>query len=82
MDLHVSIFFSWAFMCPFFFQYIAHALIRENFWERLYGTWNIKEDMNEWMVWKCYPSGVEVLAYGDGVCVILDHVETHKGHKI
>jgi len=25
------------------------------------------------MVWKCYPSGVEVLAYGGGVYVILDH---------
>ena len=29
--------------------------------------------MNEWMVWKCYPSGMEVLAYGGGVYVILDH---------
>ena len=72
-------------MCPFFFmglhvpssllffQYIALTLTRKNFWERLYGIWNIKEDMNEWMVWKCYPSGVEVLAYGGGVYVILDH---------
>ena len=33
----------------------------------------MREDMNEWMVWKCYPSGVEVLAYGGGVYVILDH---------
>ena len=33
----------------------------------------MREDMNEWMVWKCYPSGVEVLAYGRGVYVILDH---------
>ena len=56
-----------------FFQYIAHALTRKNFWERLYGTWNIKEDMNEWMVWKCYPFAVEVLACGGGVYVILDH---------
>jgi len=28
--------------------------------------WNMehKRDMTEWMVWKSYPSGVEVLAYG------------------
>jgi hypothetical protein len=32
-----------------------------------------KGNMNEWMIWKCYPSGVEVLAYGGGVYVILDH---------
>ena len=56
-----------------FFQYIAHALTRKNFWERLYGIWNIKEDMNEWRVWKCYSSSVEVLACGGGVYVILDH---------
>ena len=62
-------------MCPllFFFQYIAHALTRMNFWERFYGMWNIKEDKNEWMVWKCHPFGVEVLAYGGGVYMILDH---------
>ena len=41
--------------------------------ERIYGIWNIKEDMSEWMVWNCYPSGVEVLACGGGVYVILDH---------
>ena len=29
--------------------------------------------MNEWMVWKCCPFGEEVLAYGGGVYVILDH---------
>ena len=56
-----------------FFQYIAHALTGKNFWERLYGIWNIKEDMNEWMVWKCYSSSVEVFACGGGVYVILDH---------
>ena len=68
--------FSWAFMRPFlslFFQYIAHAFAGENFGKRLYDIWNIKKDMHEWMVWKCYPSGVEVLAYGRGVYVILDH---------
>jgi len=77
--------FAWTFMCPFFFhgpscalfssffQYIAHALTRKNFWERLYGIWNIKEDMNEWIVWKCYSSSVEVFACGGGVYVILDH---------
>jgi len=77
--------FAWTFMCPFFFmglhvpssllffQYIAHALTRKKFWERLYGIWNIKEDMNEWMVWKCYSSSVEVFACGGGVYVILDH---------
>ena len=32
-----------------------------------------KEDMNEWMIWKYYSSGVEVLACGGGVYVILDH---------
>jgi len=77
--------FAWTFMCPFFFmglhvpssllffQYIALTLTRKNFWERLYGIWNIKEDMNEWMVWKCYSSSVEVFACGGGVYVILDH---------
>ena len=55
----------------FFFQYIAHAFIGENFERDFmeYGIW----DMNEWMVWKCYPSGVEVLAYGGGMYMILDH---------
>ena len=32
-----------------------------------------KGNMNEWMVWKCYSSGVEVLANGGGVYMILDH---------
>ena len=74
--------FAWTFMCPTFFSIHSSFPYWREFWERLCGVWNIKEDMNEWMVWKCYPSGVEVLAYGGGVCVILDHVETHKGHKI
>ena len=63
MDLLVSIFFSIHSSCPYW----------REFWERLYGVWYMREDMNEWMVWKCYPSGVEVLAYGGGVYVILDH---------
>ena len=29
--------------------------------------------MTEWMVWEYYPFGVEVLANGGGVYVILDH---------
>ena len=51
MDLHVSILFSWAFMCPllFFSRHSSCPYWRE-FWERLYGVWDIKEDMNEWMV--------------------------------
>jgi len=57
----------------FFFQYIAHAFAGENFGKRLYDIWNIKKDMHEWMVWKCYSSGVEVLANGGGVYMILDH---------
>jgi len=76
--------FAWTFMCPYLlflfhglscalFQYIAHALTGKNFWERLYGIWNIKDYMNEWMVWKCYSSSVEVFACGGGVYVILDH---------
>ena len=72
----MSIFFhgpSCALFSSSFFQYIAHALTRKNFWERLYGIWNIKEDMNEWMVWKCYSSSVEVFACGGGVYVIVDH---------
>ena len=64
MGLHVPpSFFSIHSSCPYW----------REFWERLYGVWNIKEDMNEWMVWKCYPSGVEVLTYGGGVYVILDY---------
>ena len=76
MDLHVSPFFFMGLHVPsslLFFQYKAHALTRKKFWERLYGIWNIKEDMNEWMVWKCYSSSVEVFACGGGVYVILDH---------
>ena len=63
-------------LCPslsLFFQYIAHAFAGENFGKRLYDIWNIKKDMHEWMVWKCYSSGVEVLANGGGVYMILDH---------
>ena len=45
--------------------------------ERILGEtlWSMehKRGMTEWMIWKCYPSGMEVLAYGDGVYVILDH---------
>jgi len=63
-------------MRPFlslFFQYIAHAFAGENFGKRLYDIWNIKKDMHEWMVWKCYSSNVEVFACKSGVYVILDH---------
>ena len=67
-----SVHHSFFFHVPFFSIHISCPYWRE-FWERLYGIWNIKEDINEWMVWKCYPSGVEVLAYGGGVYVILDH---------
>jgi len=85
-----SFILAWTFMCPFFFiglnvpslffQYITHAFIEENFGRDFmeYGT--KKRDMNEWMVWKCYPSGMEVLAYGGGVYVILDH-ESMKGNS-
>lgn len=61
MGLHVpsSPFFSIHSACPYW----------REFWERLYGIWNIKE----WLVWKCYPSGVKVLACEGGVYVILDH---------
>ena len=74
--------FAWTFMCPFFFMglhvppfFSIHSSCPywREFWERLYGVWYMREDMNEWMVWKCYPSGVEVLAYGGGVYMILDH---------
>jgi hypothetical protein len=45
--------------------------------ERILGetSWSMdhERNMNEWMVWKCNPSGVEVLAYGGGVYVILYH---------
>ena len=37
--------------------------------------------MNEWMVWKCYPSGVEVLAYEGGVYVIFDHESIKRNSK-
>jgi len=33
--------------------------------------WSIKG--NKWIVWKCYPSSVEVLANGGSVYVVLDH---------
>ena len=61
----------------FFFNTGSCPYWRE-FWEKLYGAWNIKEDRNEWLVWKCYSSGVEVFACGvfacgGGVYVILDH---------
>ena len=56
-----------------FFQYIAHALIGKNFGRDFYGARNIKEDRNEWMIWKCYSSSVEVFACGSGVYVILNH---------
>ena len=69
--LGMANFFSWTFMCPFFL--IHSSLIGENFGRDFYGSRNIKEGRNEWMVWKCYPSGVEVLACGGGVYVILDH---------
>ena len=75
-------------MCPFFFMglhvpSLSLFSIQSScpFWERLYGIWNIKEDMNEWMVWKCYPSCVEVLACGGGVYVILDH-ESMKSNSL
>ena len=67
----MAIFFARTFMCPFFL--IHSSLIGENFGRDFYGARNIKEGKNEWMVWKCYPSGVEVLACGGGVYVILDH---------
>ena len=41
----------------------------------------MREDMNEWMVWKCYPSGVEVLAYEGGVYVIFDHESIKRNSK-
>ena len=67
-------FFFMGLHVPFpFFPYLAHALIGENFGRDFYGARNIKEGRNEWMVWKCYLSGVEVLACGGGVYVILDH---------
>ena len=77
--------FAWTFMCPSFFFMGLHVPSSlffsihsscpywREFWERLYGIWNIKEGMNEWVVWNCYPSGVEVLACGGGVYMILDH---------
>ena len=47
---------------------LLERILGETLWSMEY-----KGDMNEWMVWKCYPSGVEVLAYGGGVYMILDH---------
>ena len=55
--------------------------IEEKLWERLHRVWNIKRDMNEWMTWKCYHSGVEVLAYRGGVYVILDHESMKRNSK-
>jgi len=81
---------AWTFMCPFFFHgpswvqfFFDTQLIPllERIWERLYGVWNIKKDRNEWMVWKCYSSSVEVLACGGGVYVILDH-ESMKSNSL
>ena len=40
-------------------------------WGRLYRMWSIKG--NKWIVWKCYPSSVEVLANGGSVYMILDN---------
>jgi len=37
--------------------------------------------MNEWMVWKCHPSDVEVLACGCGVYVILDDESMKKNSQ-
>ena len=47
---------------------LLERILGETLWSMEY-----KGDMNEWMVWKCCPFGVEVLAYGGGVYVILDH---------
>ena len=47
---------------------LLERILGETLWSMVH-----KRDMNEWMVWKCYPSGVEVLACGGGVYVILDH---------
>ena len=71
-------FFSWAFVFPLFFFNTGSCPYWREFWEKLYGAWNIKEDRNEWLVWKCYSSSVEVFACGvfacgGGVYVILDH---------
>ena len=55
--------FAWTFMYPFFFiglhvpsfffQYIAHAFIGENYWGETSWSMEHKRGMNEWMVWKC-----------------------------
>jgi len=76
-------FFSWAFMGPLLFSFSLHSSCPywREFWEKLYGVWNIKKDRNEWMVWKCYFSSVEVLACGGGVYVILDH-ESMKSNSL
>ena len=63
IGLHVPSFFFNTGSCPYW----------REFWEKLYGAWNIKEDRNEWLIWKCYSSSVEVLACGGGVYMILDH---------
>ena len=41
----------------------------------------MREDMNEWMVWKCYSSNVEVFACKSGVYVILDHESMTRNSK-
>jgi len=47
---------------------LLERILGETLWSMEY-----KGDMNEWMVWKCCPFGVEVLACGGGVYMILDH---------
>ena len=78
--------FAWTFMCPYnnffyihgpscaliiFFSMHNCCLYWEKIWGRLYRMWSIKG--NKWIVWKCYPSSVEVLANGGSVYVVLDH---------
>ena len=77
--------FAWTFMCPYnnFFTFMGLHVPSSFFfnaqllpllgkiWGRLYRMWSIKG--NKWIVWKCYPSSVEVLANGDSVYVVLDH---------
>ena len=79
-------------MCPFFFiglhvPFLSFFSIHSSclYWREFFlgeTLWSMdhKRDMNEWMVWKCYPSGMEVLACGGGVYVMLDH-ESMKGNS-